>query len=179
MCVSVCVCVGDQKASSYLLTYFCSMAPETTADYVEPSLLFLTNYYQDPMGTPPLLLAWTSGFLGVAPQHRYGWADLNIVKSRQTMWYNPREHSSRHPFVECRRTTSRPLRVLKPACVRISLDLPRTTGFGGLLTGPPSHVTVAIRPAEERENRILMLAVLGAEKPECLEPRYVPPLAGY
>jgi hypothetical protein len=32
------------------------MAPETTADYVEPSLLFLTNYYQDPMGTPPLLL---------------------------------------------------------------------------------------------------------------------------
>jgi hypothetical protein len=29
---------------------------------------------------------------------------------------------------------------------------------------------LAIRPAEERENRILMLAVLGAEKPECLEP---------
>jgi hypothetical protein len=55
-CVCRCVCVGDQKASSYLLTYFCSMAPETTADYVEPSLLFLTNYYQDPMGTPPLLL---------------------------------------------------------------------------------------------------------------------------
>jgi hypothetical protein len=57
----------------------------------------------------------------------------------------------------------------------LSLDLPRTTGFGGgLLTGLPSHSTVAIRPAEERENRILMLAVLGAEKPECLEPRYVP-----
>lgn len=103
--------LGDEKASSYLLTYFCSMAPETTADYVEPSLLFLTNYYQDPMD--------------------------DVVQSARALFAS--------------------------SVCRMSAD--------DLSSFARSEASLlAIRPAEERENRILMLAVLGAEKPECLEP---------
>jgi hypothetical protein len=47
----MCTSTGNKNASSQLLTYFCSIAPEITTNYIEPSLLFLTNYYQDPMGT--------------------------------------------------------------------------------------------------------------------------------
>ncbi len=43
---------GNKNASSQLLSYFCSLAPDITPGFIEPSLPYLTSFWQDPMGIP-------------------------------------------------------------------------------------------------------------------------------